>query len=296
MNDAPQDSFHLHLQRSLAQPGQSRFADLAGIRMHYLEWEAPPGAPTLVLLHGFLAHAHWWDFVAPWLAADGYRVIAPDFGGMGDSSCRERYRDEDFVEEIGALLQHLGGAPCAVVGHSFGGRALLYACKAFPALIQRALIVDSRLSSPEDPMRGFEENWRPKKRYGSEAEILPRFVLRPEEPAPAAALAHMARHSVRQDPDGWVWKFDEQITRLFRNVHTPRGDEHAAVAGLAVPVDLVRGEFSRVVTAQRAARLQAALGAGVREALVIPGGWHHLSVSEPVALVTALRALLAEPR
>jgi pimeloyl-ACP methyl ester carboxylesterase len=36
--------------------------------MHYLEWQGPPVAPVVVVLHGFLAHAHWWDFVAPWLA------------------------------------------------------------------------------------------------------------------------------------------------------------------------------------------------------------------------------------
>lgn len=292
--DYPQQTFDDHLQRALARPGQSHFAELAGIRLHYLEWPGPPGAPALLLLHGFLAHAHWWDFVAPSLAED-YRVIAMDFGGMGDSGYRSQYRDAGFIDEIAAVLRHTGISPCTVIGHSFGGRALLYACMAHPELISRAIVVDSRLSTPDDPMRGFEDAWRPKKRYPSEAAILPRFVLRPEEPAPAAALAHIARHGVRQNPDGWVWKFDEQVTRLFRGPHVGQVDEHAALAGLQTPIDLIRGELSRVVSAQRAARLLAALPTA-RGPVVIPAGHHHLSLGQPIALTATLRALLANPR
>ena len=47
-------------------------------------------------------------------------------------------------------------------------------------------------------MSAFGGTWRPKKRYPSEAEILSRFALRPEEPAPAIAMAHMARDTLIQ--------------------------------------------------------------------------------------------------
>ena len=110
MTDPLQVAFDEFLRRSIERPGQSRHVDATGIRLHYLEWPGPPGAPALLLLHGFLAHAHWWDFIAPWLAED-YRVIAPDFGGMGDSGHRSEYHHERFVDEIGALLRHTGIAP-----------------------------------------------------------------------------------------------------------------------------------------------------------------------------------------
>ena len=73
-------------------------------------------------------------------------------------------------------------------------------------------------------MRAFGETWRPKKRYASEAQILSRFSLRPEEPCPPLALAHMAKHSAVQDGDAWVWKFDEQITRLFKERRFAAGE------------------------------------------------------------------------
>jgi pimeloyl-ACP methyl ester carboxylesterase len=286
--------FDEFIARSLARPGQSRHFDGAGLRLHYLEWPndgpAARKAPPILLLHGFLAHAHWWDFVAPWLA-EQHRVIALDFGGMGDSAHRGRYVAADFIAEIEAVIAHAGIAGCVAVGHSFGGRALLHACHAHPGLVSRAIIIDSRLVSPDDPMRAFDQTWRPKKRYGSEAEILGRFSLRPEEPCPALALRHMARASAGRDGDAWVWKFDEQITRLFGEGAEGPGDDAAALRGLATPVDLIYGEMSRVVTPARADYLLRA--AGTRHGpIVLPCGYHHLPVSQPQPLLAALRALL----
>ena len=294
MTDPLQTAFDDFLARSIAVPGDSRRLHATGIDLHYLEWPGPPGAPPLLLLHGFLAHAHWWDFIAPWLAQE-YRVIAPDFGGMGDSGHRDSYTHQGFQDEIATVIEHTGIAGCQAVGHSFGGRALLHACRRFGPLISRGIVVDSRLTTPADPMRGFDEEWRPKKRYASEEEILRRFVLRPVEPAPAAALAHMARHSVREEKGAFVWKFDEQITRLFRGGSEITAlDDSAELAGLATPIDVVYGELSRVVTADRAAQMRALLP-GLRSITVLPATHHHIPVSQPLALLGCLRVLLQLP-
>ena len=259
--------------------------------MHYLEWPGPPGAPVLLLLHGYLAHAHWWDFVAPWLA-EGYRVIAPDFGGMGDSSLRPSYSHEDFHAEIIGIVEATGIAGCTAIGHSFGGRALLYACGMRPDLFARAIVVDSRLGSPADPVRGFDEEWRPKKRYPDLPSILNRFVLRPIEPAPAMTLQHMARASVREEGGSWVWKFDENVTRLYQVApDAPGVDDTAALRGLPTPVDFIYGEESRVVTPTRAALLASCLP-HVRTVTGLPCCHHHLPVSQPLALLGCLRVLL----
>lgn len=291
MADDPSDFFADFVRRSAAQPGQSRHARVAGIRMHYLEWPGPPDAPALLLLHGFLAHAHWWDFVAPWLAR-GYRVIAPDFGGMGDSEHRASYHQDTFHDEIAGVIQAANIAGCTAVGHSFGGRALLYACARHPGLVERAIVVDSRLGSPEDPLRGFDEEWRPKKRYPDADSILARFSLRPVEPAPQAALDHMGRASIREENGAWVWKFDEHVTRLFQQGNRTGGvDDRAALADLQVPVDFVYGEESQVVTPLRAALLERSLP-NVRSVTGLPCCHHHLPVSAPLALLGILRALL----
>jgi pimeloyl-ACP methyl ester carboxylesterase len=293
LQDPLLESFDQFLERSISRPGESRHAEVAGIRMHYLEWAGPAGAPVLLLLHGYLAHAHWWDFVAPWLAAR-YRIIAPDFGGMGDSAPRSEYSHAHFHAEITGIVEALGLQRCIAVGHSFGGRALLYACAARPDLFTRAIVVDSRLGSPADPVRGFDEEWRPKKRYADAASILGRFMLKPAEPAPAAAMRHMARHSVRHDGDAWVWKFDEHVTRLFQQRSEAGGvDDVVALAGLTTQVDFIYGEESRVVTPARAALLPHCLP-NVATVTGIPCSHHHLPISQPIALLAALRVLLQQ--
>lgn len=294
MSDPLLQSFNDFIERSIARPGTSRYADAAGLRIHYLEWAGPAGAPVLLLLHGYLAHAHWWDFIAPWLAQT-YRIIAPDFGGMGDSGLRPQYKHEDFYAEINAIVDALNISGCTVIGHSFGGRALLYACAHRPEQFQRAIVVDSRLGSHADPIRGFDEEWRPKKRYANEATILSRFTLRPIEPAPAVALQHMARASIRQDPDGWVWKFDENVTRLYQVAKDAPGVDDTAqlYKKILTPVDFVYGEESRVVTPARAALLASCLP-NVRSVTGIPCSHHHLPVSQPIALLAALRVLLQQ--
>ena len=292
MTDPLQQNFEDFIARACAQPGVSRQAEAAGIRVHCLEWQGPADAPPLLLLHGYLAHAHWWDFVAPWLATR-HRVIAMDFGGMGDSGRRASYSYAQFHAEIIGLVEALGIGGCIAIGHSFGGRALLYACKARPELFARAIVVDSRLGTPDDPVRGFDEEWRPKKRYATAEEVLRRFVLKPIEPAPAAAMRHLAQVSVHQEDGGWTWKFDENVTRVFqqRGGEGPAVDDRAELAGLATQVDFVYGELSQVVTARRAALLADCLP-NVRSVTGIPGAHHHLPISQPVALVAALRVLL----
>ena len=293
MQDPLHEAFDTFIARSLERPGKSRHARVAGIRMHYLEWPGPVDAPAVLLLHGFLAHAHWWDFVAPWLG-EHYRVIAPDFSGMGDSEYRQNYSHSQFHDEIAGIVDATGIAGCSAVGHSFGGRALLYACALNPQLFGRAIVVDSRLGSVSDPLRGFDEAWRPKKAYPDEASILARFLLKPAEPAPTTALRHMARASVRQEEGGWVWKFDENVTRLYQNrASGPGVDDAATFKDLRVPVDFIYGEESRVVTPARAALLATCVP-NVRTVTGIPCSHHHLPVSQPIALLALLRVLLQQ--
>ena len=122
--------------------------------------------------------------------------------------------------------------------------------------------------------------------------ILQRFLLKPPEPAPAAALAHMARASIREEDGKWVWKFDENVTRLFRaDPHSQGTDDGAALRQVTLPVDFIYGEESRVVTPLRAALLPRCLP-NVRSVTGLPCCHHHLPVSQPIALLGVLRVLL----
>src|SRR5258707_1042026 len=61
---------------------ESRFANVNGVRIHYLK--AGTGTKPLVLIHGFGDNAHMWIPLFKDLGKD-YTIIAPDLRGLGES-------------------------------------------------------------------------------------------------------------------------------------------------------------------------------------------------------------------
>ena len=93
-----------------------------GASIEVLTW-GQRGRPGLLFLHGNGAHAGWWDFIAPFFAAD-YRVAAFSWSGMGGSDHRASYSIAGFIDEIFAVIDAAGldeAGPPIVVAHSFGG-------------------------------------------------------------------------------------------------------------------------------------------------------------------------------
>jgi 3-oxoadipate enol-lactonase len=94
-------------------------------------WECtgPPGAETLMLIHGvtFTAELNWGKVFAP--LSQHFRVIAIDLRGHGDGiSPGSRFRLEDCADDIAALAEVLGIGRFIAVGYSMGGMVaqLLY--------------------------------------------------------------------------------------------------------------------------------------------------------------------------
>ena len=80
------------------------------------------GPQTAVLLHGIMSDSHAWDDVTLDLVGRGFRVLAVDLAGHGDSPRARHYSPaawaDDVVETLEPLLDR---APDLVMGHSLGG-------------------------------------------------------------------------------------------------------------------------------------------------------------------------------
>jgi 3-oxoadipate enol-lactonase len=94
-------------------------------------WECagPPGAGTLVLIHGVActAELNWGKVFAP--LGRHFRVVAADLRGHGDGiPLRSRFRLEDCADDVAALAGVLNIPKFAAVGYSMGGMVaqLLY--------------------------------------------------------------------------------------------------------------------------------------------------------------------------
>lgn len=80
--------------------------------------------PAVVLCHGFPELAYSWRLQFPALTGAGFRVIAPDQRGYGDSDRPEAIEDYDIHHLTGdlvALLDALGIEKAIFVGHDWGG-------------------------------------------------------------------------------------------------------------------------------------------------------------------------------
>src|ERR1700710_717344 len=74
---------------ALRHEPERRFHVVQGAKIEALSW-GEIGKPGLLLLHGKMAHADWWSFIAPFFAAR-HRVTALSWSGMGGSEWRESY-------------------------------------------------------------------------------------------------------------------------------------------------------------------------------------------------------------
>lgn len=115
-------------QKFLDVPETTESGPVAGEMMHvaYLEWEAPRGPDErhepVLLLHGSPGQS--FDFVrlGPELAAAGYRSIAVDLPGFGNSKgLVESYSNRAYAHAMLSMLDALGIRRAHVVGWSNGG-------------------------------------------------------------------------------------------------------------------------------------------------------------------------------
>ena len=95
-------------------------ARLNGLEVHYVE---QGHGPVVLLLHGFPHTWFSWRHQIGHLADAGYRVVAPDLRGMGQTSAPEpveEYRVDRITGDLCALLDHLGVATAVCSGLDFG--------------------------------------------------------------------------------------------------------------------------------------------------------------------------------
>lgn len=96
--------------------------------------------PDVLLLHGFPDSRTVWRRQIPALVAAGYRVIAPDTRGCGQTSMPgdvADYRMEHLVADAVGLLDALDCGPVRLVGHDWGAIIGWQLCLRHPGRIDR---------------------------------------------------------------------------------------------------------------------------------------------------------------
>lgn len=114
--------------RTIDLPGRGKtFARIA---------EGPPGAPTLLLLHGWTANAdlNWFRCFAP--LSRRFHVVAIDHRGHGRGIRTHRpFSLSDCADDAAALVRELGIGSVIAVGYSMGGPIAQLLWKRHPDLV-----------------------------------------------------------------------------------------------------------------------------------------------------------------
>ncbi|WP_330184194.1 alpha/beta hydrolase [Nocardia sp. NBC_01503] len=118
----------------------TEYMDIDGGRIAY---DSIGEGPLVVLSHGIGDRRQSYRFLAPMIAAAGYRVVSTDLRGHGDSSMnwvsetgKEAISRTDVADDLLAVITKLNAGPAIIVGHSISGGAATIAAAKSPDLVR----------------------------------------------------------------------------------------------------------------------------------------------------------------
>jgi 3-oxoadipate enol-lactonase len=124
-------------------------------KLHYLD-PNPSGNPYVLLLHGLGANASSWILQIPALSKAGYRPLAVDLPGFGQSSYEGGgWSIQSVAEQVESLIKELKNEPVHVVGLSMGGTIAQQLAFNAPQLIRSLVLVSTFAVLRPNTLRGW---------------------------------------------------------------------------------------------------------------------------------------------
>ena len=244
-------------------------------------------------MHGGGAHAHWWTHVAARFAGE-FRVVAVDLSGHGDSGHRDVYTLDTWTDEVVAVADAGGidGAP-VVIGHSMGGFVSIATAARHPERCAGVIVCDSPVMEPDPEIGAYrlKEAFGRPRTYPTVEDALAHYrTVPPQDHYLDYVMDHAGRRSLKAVDGGWQWKFDRRIFEQFatgmRSIALPYLED------VRCRLALLRSE-NGLVTEDIGRFMYDKLGR-VTPVIELPEAGHHAMLDQPLILLTALRAFLAD--
>ncbi|MEM5436870.1 alpha/beta hydrolase [Paraburkholderia diazotrophica] len=152
-----------------------RHADVDGFNVFYRE-AGRPGAPKLLLLHGFPSSSHMFRDLIP-LLAERFHIVAPDLPGFGQSDMPERsafaYTFDNIANVIDRFTEVIGFDRYAVYVFDYGAPAGFRLALRHPERIT-AIVSQNGNAYVE----GLSDGWNPIRAYWQDPSQANRDALR----------------------------------------------------------------------------------------------------------------------
>jgi pimeloyl-ACP methyl ester carboxylesterase len=161
-------------------------ASINGITIGYDDTGA--GENVLVLVHGHPFDRSMWRRQVEEISSKGWRVIAPDLRGYGESSVIPGKTTLDvFATDIATLLNQLNIQEIVIGGLSMGGQIVMEFCRLYPERVRGVLLAATfPRAETEEGKRNRAKMADRLLREGMETyaeEVLPKMVAPENSPA-----------------------------------------------------------------------------------------------------------------
>jgi pimeloyl-ACP methyl ester carboxylesterase len=233
------------------------FRGVDGLALVADEWnrdaESAADRATILMLHGGGQNRYSWKNTGQILADAGFHVIALDSRGHGDSdrSPTADYTVESLCSDTLQVLYQIG-RPVILIGASMGGlTGIAAAHEAGPEVVTRLVLVDV--------VPRFEKDGSARIRDFMFSGVDGFDSLEEAADAVAAYLPHRTKprspeglkKNLRLRDGRWYWHWDPAFLTKPEDDPFARMDklEQAAI-NLAIPILLIRGKLSDVVSAE----------------------------------------------
>jgi pimeloyl-ACP methyl ester carboxylesterase len=159
---------------------ERQFIQTNGIRMAvYAAGPEASAYPPIILCHGFPELAFSWRRQLKDLAAQGFRVIAPDQRGYGDTdgpTAVDAYTLDELCRDLVGLLDAFGIEKAVFCGHDWGGFVVWQMALRHPERVAGVIGVNTPFTkrAPMDPIALY------RRRFGDDMYIV--FFQQPEAP------------------------------------------------------------------------------------------------------------------
>ena len=253
--------------------------------LSYRESGSPDG-PVALLLHGFPESSYMWDGVMQPIADAGWRAVAPDLAGFGDSPPDPPGTWERHIEAVERFRQELGIERCVPVMHDWGGLiGLRWACE-HPDAVQ-ALVISATGFFSDGKWHGMAKAL---KEPGTGEQVMEGFTREGFEAVMRQSSAGMTDEAIAE-----YWKaFADEARRagvleLYRSGDFSKLEQYD-LAGLGVPTLLVWGEEDEFAPVAGAHRFERELPD--TELVVVDGARHFVWEDAPERCAEALTKFL----
>jgi len=268
---------------------EDKFISANGLRLHYLAW-GDTSAPPLVLLHGFMDHAHRWDTFSRAMQ-DCFYVLAFDARGHGESGWADDYSRDRMIEDLDGFVRGLGLSRPALVGHSMGAPIAYFYAAQNPGSVGKLVIVDMGPEISPAGARRIRTGVLAQDNFASPEELFEAARAVNDRPSDDD-LWNRVRYGLKQRNDGrWIWRADPSLRNPSRRP-PPRdpGMEWALLKNISCPTLVVRGAESDLLSADIATRMADALPNG--SWVEVPDCGHSVSTDNPGGFLAAVRPFL----